>query len=528
MSKATQQLMTGAGVLALSGFVAKILSAVYRVPFQNIVGNTGFYVYQQIYPLYGIGMVLALSGWPLFISKIITEQPDEAHRQLVARRIFWSLLVIGAGIFGLLYFGANSWALLLGGDMRLAPVVRAVSWMFWLMPFLAVSRGVAQGKLNMVPTAISQVIEQVVRVSVILGAAFWAVQHDWSVYRMGAWTTFSATIAGAAAMIYLAWPLAQNWRLRIPEIVRHDQTLGWRHIWRRLMTEGGLLAMLAALLVLLQLVDSMSVKVLLQDGGMAVHLAEATKGVYDRGQPMVQLGMVVATGLGTTLLPALRAHFVMHDDESFKRDFQLTLRLSLVLAAVASAGLIAIMPVVNDMLFGSREGSVALAWYTASILPATLIVVLTSTLQSTDRARGIGWMILVTMVFKYVLNEWLVPHYGIVGASVATVVALLPMLGVTILRLPKFAWRGWASWSWFGRLLLVIGLVMIVAFGIRAAWDALFGLSRAASVLATALSVAGGVVTFILGISKLDVLSSAEWQALPKGDKLYKRLKRGM
>ena len=69
MPKTSQNLMAGAGVLAVSGLIAKVLSAVYRVPFQNLVGNTGFYVYQQVYPIYGIGMVLALSGWPLFISK---------------------------------------------------------------------------------------------------------------------------------------------------------------------------------------------------------------------------------------------------------------------------------------------------------------------------------------------------------------------------------------------------------------------------------------------------------------------------
>ena len=56
MSKSSQNLMAGAGVLAAAGLVAKVLSAIYRVPFQNLGGNTGFYVYQQVYPIYGIGM----------------------------------------------------------------------------------------------------------------------------------------------------------------------------------------------------------------------------------------------------------------------------------------------------------------------------------------------------------------------------------------------------------------------------------------------------------------------------------------
>ena len=66
-------MMNGAVLLSVAALIAKVLSAVYRVPFQNMVGNTGLYVYQQVYPLYGIGMTFALSGYPVFYSKIIAQ-----------------------------------------------------------------------------------------------------------------------------------------------------------------------------------------------------------------------------------------------------------------------------------------------------------------------------------------------------------------------------------------------------------------------------------------------------------------------
>ncbi|OTE88426.1 polysaccharide biosynthesis protein, partial [Escherichia coli] len=68
--------MEGAFILTIASFIAKILSAVYRVPFQNLVGDEGFYVYQQVYPIYGLAMTLALSGLPQFISRIVAEEPD--------------------------------------------------------------------------------------------------------------------------------------------------------------------------------------------------------------------------------------------------------------------------------------------------------------------------------------------------------------------------------------------------------------------------------------------------------------------
>ncbi|ARW19095.1 putative membrane protein YabM [Pediococcus pentosaceus] len=76
-NSSAKKVMRGALILSIASIVAKILSAVYRVPLQNLVGNTGFYVYQQIYPIYGIGMTFALNGFPIFISKIIAEEPEE-------------------------------------------------------------------------------------------------------------------------------------------------------------------------------------------------------------------------------------------------------------------------------------------------------------------------------------------------------------------------------------------------------------------------------------------------------------------
>ncbi|RKJ14834.1 polysaccharide biosynthesis protein, partial [Butyricicoccus sp. 1XD8-22] len=70
----SRQLMKGAVILTLAAFIIKILSAVYRVPFQNIVGDTGFYIYQQVYPLYGIASVLAASGFPVIISRIVAKK----------------------------------------------------------------------------------------------------------------------------------------------------------------------------------------------------------------------------------------------------------------------------------------------------------------------------------------------------------------------------------------------------------------------------------------------------------------------
>src|SRR5699024_12212114 len=63
----------GAIFLAIASVIVKLLSAIYKVPFQNLTGDAGFYVYQQIYPFYGIAIVFSFSGVPLYISKLVSE-----------------------------------------------------------------------------------------------------------------------------------------------------------------------------------------------------------------------------------------------------------------------------------------------------------------------------------------------------------------------------------------------------------------------------------------------------------------------
>ncbi|MHA8262523.1 oligosaccharide flippase family protein [Lactobacillaceae bacterium Melli_B3] len=102
MMKSNGQLktvMSGAAILTISSLIAKVLSAVYRIPLQNLVGNVGFYIYQQVYPIYGLGMTFALSGLPVLISKLVAEQSDLERRIGLAKRIMLILSIVALIIF---------------------------------------------------------------------------------------------------------------------------------------------------------------------------------------------------------------------------------------------------------------------------------------------------------------------------------------------------------------------------------------------------------------------------------------------
>ena len=229
--------MKGAAILSATTLIVKILSAVYRIPFQNMVGDVGFYVFQQVYPIYGLAVTLALSGLPIFISRVVAEQSSSEAQIGTIKRLFRILLMGSIIIFGTLEIGAPGMANAMG-DERLAPIIRITSWLFLLVPFLATSRGYYQGRLEMRPTANSQLVEQVVRVSLILIGAYVATSQNWSVYKMGSVVMLNAPLlfSCSASPGKKFWPVM---RRTSPEIV-----IPTRQLLKRLLTEGIVLTLI--------------------------------------------------------------------------------------------------------------------------------------------------------------------------------------------------------------------------------------------------------------------------------------------
>ncbi|AYM03884.1 polysaccharide biosynthesis protein [Levilactobacillus brevis] len=502
--------LQGALILSIAAFIAKLLSAVYRVPFQNMVGNTGFYVYQQVYPLYGIGMTFALSGLPVFISKLIAEAPDLPSQQAVARQVSRWVWGLAGVIFGGLMLGAPAIARGMG-DSQLAPLIQMVAWMFLLMPALSVGRGYHQGRFHMLPTARSQVVEQLVRVVVILVAAGWATSHDWSVYRMGTWALSGGTIAAVAALMVLP-----RWR-------QPQQPTGWRvpHLGRRLLVEGGTLCLLTAMMVLLQLVDSFTVKNGLVAGGMSDLAAKSLKGVYDRAQPLVQLGLVVAVAFATSLLPALSE--AQHQDrpQAFKRLTTTMMRIALVIASAATAGLISLMPWINRLLFGDTQGSGMLAVYMLGIILATLIQTYNSVLQSQDSYRLTVVALVTGLVVKCVANRWAVLHFGAGGASWLTVLSLAVMFLViwygSAQELRAGVWSQAFIRTLLGCTILMVAGVRLVVMLLEAWWPVL-ATGRLAAGVGLLITIPVGVVIFFSLALSWRLLTVREWLAIPHAE----------
>lgn len=521
MNKQVNKMMKGTAVLTFASLVAKILSAFYRIPFENLVGNTGFYIYQQIYPIYGIGMTFALTGFPMYISKLVAQEEEKQAKDEVAREVFYLLLLLGVAIFLFLQFGAL-WIGHAMGDAKLDVLIKSVSWMYLLMPILAVGRGYHQGIFDMVPTALSQLLEQVVRVTVIIIVAVLAVKMNWSLYHMGAWAMFGSTFGAIAASLFFCAFYSR--------LMYYRHTISFnklKNVGKRLFSEGLTICLFAAMMVLLQLVDSFTVKEALQTSGYRPTEAKEWKGIYDRAQPLIQMGLVVSVSFSTALLPVLTEKFVQNKLHQFKLIAKMIIRVCLGVSSAASVGLMILMPEINISLFGDRLGSPALAVSMAAIIFATLLTMYNSFLQSLGQYWQTFLALFVILLIKSLCNSIFVYHWGIMGASIATVLSLLVGCFTLKMTLPQMGNNLLREDHFLLKLLACILVMVLITFGctlLLEKYTIYFG--RLGSVLETAFGVVAGSISYVVAACFLKLFTLQEWASIPGGKKIFKLFNR--
>lgn len=187
-------------VLLLTGtmVIVKILSAIYRVPYQNVLGDEGLYAYQQVYPLVAIVSVVSLNALPSVMSSWMIQRKQS---EIVG--MFWFLQMTCLLLSVAIFLSAHLISELMG-DANLTPMIRMASLALIPLVFISMVRGYYQMKHQMNFIAVSQVIDQVVRVGVILTAILLFVGLNISIYQAGT-IAISGSVLGLSCIAIYFW-----------------------------------------------------------------------------------------------------------------------------------------------------------------------------------------------------------------------------------------------------------------------------------------------------------------------------------
>lgn len=402
-------------VISLGGFAAKGIGALYRIPLSRFLSGYGMGLYQMAYPLFCVLLTFSSTGIPSAFSRMIAKETARGQRTdstvKTAAKLFALLGLCGALVMCLLapyMSGIQGEPALMRCYFALAPSV-------FLVAVIAVLRGYFQGKNDMRPTAVSEIVEQLVKAGAGLMLAY-RFREDPA--RAAFSALFAVTLSELGALIYL--------------IVRYRGERG-RGCLRARATEGSeifsaaLPVMLAsAVLPLSQTVDSIYlVRLMSRHTSRAVSLYGLFAG---SAVTLINLPAAVCYGLAAASVPAVSACFARGEHEEGRTRALYALALTLVLSVPCAAGLFVFARPIVGILYGhlsaeDTETLVTLVRLTSvSAVSLSGVDTLAACLTGMGRAKFAALGMLAAVAVKLAVESLLVgnPVFSVAGAAIAT------------------------------------------------------------------------------------------------------------
>lgn len=439
-------LLTGAS------FLSKVLGMIYVIPFNALVGAQGGALYFYAYNPYSILISISTVGVPLAVSKFVAKYNSLGDYETGMRMFRTGLAMMflsGLLAFLALFFGAEFLAKIIISDEDLGHaaangnsvedvkmVIRMVSFALLIVPAMSIVRGFFQGHQSMGPTAVSQVIEQIVRIAFLLIAAFLVLKiFDGTVATAVGYATFAAFI-GALASCFVLW---MYWRKRKKHIdkkikkQRHTYDISNKDLIIELFSSAGPFVIVGIAIPLYQLVDQFTFNRAMMAIGNSREFAElALSAINLYGHKLVIIPVTIATGLSIATIPSLTKLFTQKNMTLLNSQINQALQIVLVLVIPAVIGLSALSDEAYGAIYGLNNieftGSL-LAWYAPVALLFALFTVSAAILQGINQQRFAVISLGAGFLIKVLLNMTLIHTFGAKGSIFATTLAV----GVAVL-----------------------------------------------------------------------------------------------
>ena len=274
---------------------------------------------------------------------------------------------------------------------------------------------------------------------------------------------------------------------------------------------------------LLTLVDTFTMPRLLEAAQGSEREAMRQFGLYNRGLPLVQLVVMIASSMSAVLVPALAEAKARRQDELIRFRAEMAIRLSWLIGLGASFGLAFAAVPINVMLYKSDEASWTMAVLAFTALFSTLNAVSASVLQGAGAIRTPVKALLVAIVLKALGNVVLMPRWGIDGAALSAVIAYAAAAGLNLVQLrrctgARFALRPYAVSPALGVGLMggCLAALQLLAMPAVAAWHVPERLSASAIAV---ISVVGGAAVYALALLRSGSISREELRLMPELDR---------
>ncbi len=525
MSKRNRNFIRGAAILGVAGIIVKIIGAVFRIPLGNLVGDVGMSYYQTAYPIYNWLLVVSTAGIPTAIAKMISEKEaigDRAGVQKIFTTAFWMLTAIGLGTMVLLMLTSQFICDAVKNPEAVYSMISIAPALFFVS-LVSVYRGYFQGLQEMKAYAVSQVVEQVFRVAVGLGLAFYFFRI--SVPFAAAGATFGATVGGLVGTLFMVFSYLKFQKKQEPLTDQgHFPQEPAGKIISTLIRIAIPVTIGASVLPIMNLIDLGIVMNRLTEIGMG----DVAKNLYGQltgyAATLVNLPMIVTAAVQISLVPAVSQYAVLNAKEELDRMIETGIRMGLIISLPSALGLVVLSKPIMLLLYPMQKAAAisaggilqVLGW---GVLGLSMFQVLTGVLQGLGKpwipARNLATAAAIKLVLSYVLVG--IPALNIMGAAGSTAAAFCLAAFLNFLSLLKISTHRMDV----KKVLLkpvAATVVMVLATMGTYSGIALFSGNN----LATLMAILVGGTVYLVTLIGVGGLTEDDYDLLPGGGKLRK------
>lgn len=403
----------GTIVATLGILLVRAIGIIYVIPFNAIIGEQGGALYGYGYNIYQLFLSISSAGFPFAISKITSEFNALGYKRAIRDTYNVSLKIISIIsilIFIVLFLFAPSIArLILGSSVGssnindVSFVIRMVSFAILVVPFLSVTKGFLQGFKFITPYSISQVIEQVVRVVVILLGSFLCVKVLGLPIKYAVGIAVSgAFFGGLVAYIYLKRKIRKA-KLLPKEVSKDEKVISKKEIVKKIMMYSIPFILISLVNNLYTTVDMILLSRTMNDIlKLDINVVESVIGVYTTwGIKLNNIILAVSTGLVTSLMPNIVDSFTRKDMDDVNSKFNKAIQCVLLVIVPMTIFLSMLVEPVWTLFYGSSYyGPLVYKMFVYTALFGGVYTIIVNTLQGLSKYK----LVIVTVLSGLVTN----------------------------------------------------------------------------------------------------------------------------
>lgn len=437
-------------------FLVKILGMLYVVPFYSIVGSRGAALYSYAYNIYLIFLSISSAGIPNAISKLISEYETLGYLEAktrtykISKKIISSLSILS---FVLLFIFAKPIAHLIIGDMTggntisdIAFVIRCVSVSILVVPFLSVTKGYLQGHKIMTPSSVSQLIEQVVRIGIMLLGSYLIYKVFNGTLTLAVGVSLLGAFFGAlVADIYLIIKIKHNKNvLHLDKEYKKDAITN-KEIIKKIASYSIPIIIINLITNVYSSTDMILVSRTIQHLGYSANDVEFITSSISTWCPKISMIInSIVLGMTMSLIPNIVSSYVSKDYENVNLKINKALQLILYTSIPMTVGISILAKPIWTIFYNTNPyGSLILSINIFTALLVNINISTSTMLQSMNKFKAVYLSVILGFVTNGILDVpmmYLCNAIGIesfIGSIIATCIGYFLSIGVSIHYLKK-------------------------------------------------------------------------------------------